>query len=181
MVRGTFANIRIKNEMMGGREGGNTIHYSGGGGGEEMPIFDAAMQYQKDGVPLVVVAGKEYGTGSSRDWAAKGPRLLGVRAVIAESFERIHRSNLIGMGIAPLVFANGKSRRDYRLTGQERIDLAGLAGKITPMMQLQAKVSYADGGTANMPLHLRIDTEDEVAYFENGGILQFVLRNLLAA
>jgi aconitate hydratase len=129
----------------------------------------------------VVVAGKEYGTGSSRDWAAKGPRLLGVRAVIAESFERIHRSNLIGMGIAPLVFANGKSRRDYGLTGQERVDLEGLSGEIRPMMELQAKLTYADGHISDMPLHLRIDTEDEVAYFKNGGILQFVLRNLLAA
>jgi aconitate hydratase len=181
MVRGTFANIRIKNEMLGGREGGDTIYYGGGDSGEEMSIFDAAMRYQKDGVPLVVVAGKEYGTGSSRDWAAKGPRLLGVRAVIAESFERIHRSNLIGMGIAPLVFANGKSRRDYGLTGRERVDIEGLADSLTPMMGLRAKVAYADGRMADMPLHLRIDTEDEVAYFENGGILQFVLRNLLAA
>ncbi|HTT83867.1 MAG TPA: aconitate hydratase AcnA [Rhizomicrobium sp.] len=181
MVRGTFANIRIKNEMLGGREGGSTIYYSGTGAGEEMSIFDAAMRYQKDGVPLVVVAGKEYGTGSSRDWAAKGPRLLGVRAVIAESFERIHRSNLIGMGIAPLVFANGKSRRDYGFTGQETVDIAGLSGKISPMMQLQAKIVLADGRVSDVPLTLRIDTEDEVAYFENGGILPFVLRNLLAA
>ena len=181
MVRGTFANIRIKNEMMGGREGGNTVHYSNGGSGEEMAIFDAAMRYQSDGIPLVVVAGKEYGTGSSRDWAAKGPRLLGVRAVIAESFERIHRSNLIGMGIAPLVFANGKSRRDYGLTGPERIDIVGLSGPIKPMMRLDARVAYPDGHTAELPLILRIDTEDEVAYFENGGILPFVLRNLLAA
>jgi aconitate hydratase len=146
-----------------------------------MSIFDAAMRYQSDGVPLVVVAGKEYGTGSSRDWAAKGPKLLGVRAVIAESFERIHRSNLIGMGIAPLVFANGKSRRDYELTGQERIDVEGISGEIRPMMQLNARVTYAEGRMADMPLHLRIDTEDEVAYFKNGGILPFVLRNLLAA
>jgi aconitate hydratase len=181
MVRGTFANIRIKNEMMGGREGGATIHYSGDDAGEEMSIFDAAMRYQHDDVPLVVVAGKEYGTGSSRDWAAKGPRLLGVRAVIAESFERIHRSNLIGMGIAPLVFANGKTRRDYGLSGQERIDIEGLAAEIRPMMQIGAHITYADGRKADMPLHLRIDTEDEVAYFKNGGILRFVLRNLLAA
>jgi len=181
MVRGTFANIRIKNEMMGGREGGNTIHYSEGGAGEELSIFDAAMRYQSDGVPLVVVAGKEYGTGSSRDWAAKGPRLLGVRAVIAESFERIHRSNLIGMGIAPLVFTNGKSRRDYGITGHEKIDIEGLSSKIRPAMELHARIAYSDGRMADMPLRLRIDTEDEVAYFENGGILPFVLRNLLAA
>jgi aconitate hydratase len=181
MVRGTFANIRIKNEMMGGREGGNTTCYADGKSGEEMSIFDAAMRYQQDGVPLVIVAGKEYGTGSSRDWAAKGPRLLGVRAVIAESFERIHRSNLIGMGVAPLVFASGKSRRDYGLTGQETIELDGLSGEIRPMMRLHAKITYADGRMADIPLSLRIDTEDEVAYFKNGGILPFVLRNLLAA
>jgi aconitate hydratase len=181
MVRGTFANIRIKNEMMGGREGGNTTYYADGKSGEEMSIFEAAMRYQQDGVPLVIVAGKEYGTGSSRDWAAKGPRLLGVRAVIAESFERIHRSNLIGMGVAPLVFASGKSRRDYGVTGQETIELEGLSGEIRPMMRLHAKITYADGRMADIPLSLRIDTEDEVAYFKNGGILPFVLRNLLAA
>ncbi len=181
MVRGTFANIRIKNEMLGGREGGNTICYANGESGEEMPIFDAAMRYQEEGVPLVIVAGKEYGTGSSRDWAAKGPRLLGIRAVIAESFERIHRSNLVGMGIAPFVFSNGKSRRDYGLTGQETIDIVGLSGAIKPMMPLRARMTYADRRTAEVPLVLRIDTEDEVAYFRNGGILPYVLRNLLAA
>ncbi len=182
MVRGTFANIRIKNEMMGGREGGNTIHYSEDEpSGEEMSIYDAAMRYQKDGVPLVVIAGKEYGTGSSRDWAAKGPRLLGVRAVIAESFERIHRSNLIGMGIAPFVFAGGKTRFDYALAGREEIDIVGLAGEIKPGMRLMASVTYPDLTTREMPLVLRIDTADEVAYFENGGILPYVLRNLLAA
>ncbi|HEY3637025.1 MAG TPA: aconitate hydratase AcnA, partial [Rhizomicrobium sp.] len=181
MVRGTFANIRIKNEMMGGREGGNTIYYQGGKSGEDMSIFDAAMHYQKDGVPLVVVAGKEYGTGSSRDWAAKGPKLLGVRAVIAESFERIHRSNLIGMGIAPLVFADGKSRKDYGLTGHETIDIEGISGGIKPMMKVRAKITYPDGRNLDAALILRIDTEDEVSYFINGGILPYVLRNLLAA
>jgi aconitate hydratase len=182
MVRGTFANIRIKNEMMGGREGGNTIYYSAAQpSGEEMSIFDAAMHYQKDGLPLVVIAGKEYGTGSSRDWAAKGPRLLGVRAVIAESFERIHRSNLIGMGIAPLVFDGGKTRLDYALTGREEIDIPGLSGEIEPGMRLVAKITYPDRTTREMPLILRIDTADEVSYFENGGILPYVLRNLLAA
>jgi aconitate hydratase len=181
MVRGTFANIRIKNEMLGGREGGNTMYYSAGNSGEEMSIFDAATHYQNAGIPLVVIAGKEYGTGSSRDWAAKGPRLLGVRAVIAESFERIHRSNLIGMGIAPLVFADGQSRRDIGLEGRETIDIEGLAGDIRPMMRVQARVTDADGRVSAMPLILRIDTGDEVAYFRNGGILSYVLRNLLAA
>jgi aconitate hydratase len=182
MMRGTFANIRIRNEMMGGREGGNTIHYSDKQpGGAEMSIFDAAMAYEKDGVPVVVVGGKEYGTGSSRDWAAKGPKLLGVRAVIAESFERIHRSNLIGMGVAPFVFANGKTRRDYALTGREMIDIPGLSGRIKPRMSVTGKITYPDGKTADLPLTLMILTEDEVAYFENGGILPYVLRRLLAA
>jgi aconitate hydratase len=181
MVRGTFANVRIRNEMMGGREGGNTIHYSSGGpSGEEMSIFDAAMRYRADGVPLVVMAGKEYGTGSSRDWAAKGPRLLGVRAVIAESFERIHRSNLIGMGIAPLVFADGKSRRDYGLTGREAIDIRGFAGGVAPALRMSAQITSTDGTVQDVPLVLRIDTADEIEYFRNGGILNYVLRNLLA-
>jgi len=182
MVRGTFANIRIKNEMMDGREGGNTVYYSADRpSGEEMSIFDAAMRYQQDGVPTVVIAGKEYGTGSSRDWAAKGPKLLGVRAVIAESFERIHRSNLIGMGIAPLVFADGSTRNDFRLTGREIIDIPGLSATITPRMKIVCKITYPDGHSADLPLFLRIETADEVAYFENGGILPYVLRNLLAA
>ena len=182
MVRGTFANIRIRNEMMGGREGGNTIYYSANSpSGEEMSIFDAAMHYRKDGVPTVVVAGKEYGTGSSRDWAAKGPKLLGVRAVITESFERIHRSNLIGMGIAPFVFDGGKTRNDYGLTGREAIDIPGLSGKLSPRMKITAKITYPDGKTADLPLILRIDTADEVSYFENGGILPYVLRRLAAA
>ncbi len=182
MVRGTFANIRIKNEMLGGREGGNTICYSATEpAGKEMPIFDAAMRYQADGVPVIVVAGKEYGTGSSRDWAAKGPKLLGVRAVIAESFERIHRSNLVGMGVAPFVFADGKTRLDYGFTGREAIDIPGLSGKISPRMKIAGRISYPDGKTAELPLVLRVDTADEVAYFENGGILPYVLRKLAAA
>jgi len=182
MMRGTFANIRIRNEMMGGQEGGNTIYYSAAQpSGEVMSIFDAAMRYQKDGFDTVVIGGKEYGTGSSRDWAAKGPRLLGIRAVIAESFERIHRSNLIGMGVAPFAFMDGKTRRDYGLTGREAIDIPGLSGKIAPRMEVTATVRYADGTTAPMPLMLMILTADEVAYFTNGGILQYVLRNLLAA
>ncbi|MGH6889730.1 MAG: aconitate hydratase AcnA [Rhizomicrobium sp.] len=180
MVRGTFANVRIRNEMMGGREGGNTIHYSAKNpSGEEMSIFDAAMRYRGERVPLVVVAGKEYGTGSSRDWAAKGPRLLGIRAVIAESFERIHRSNLIGMGIAPLVFTDGKSREDLALTGREAIDIRGFASGLSPGQRMTAQVTRVDGVVQEVPLVLRIDTADEAAYFRNGGILNHVLRNLL--
>ncbi|MDE2133523.1 MAG: aconitate hydratase AcnA [Alphaproteobacteria bacterium] len=177
MERGTFANIRIKNEMVGGKEGGLTIHYPSG---EEMPIFDAAEKYKSEGVPAVIVGGKEYGTGSSRDWAAKGPKLLGVRAVIVESFERIHRSNLVGMGVAPLVFETGKTRKDYALTGREIVDIPGLAGKLTPRMKIAATIRYPDGRTAPLPLLLRIDTADEVAYFTNGGILPYVLRKLMA-
>jgi aconitate hydratase len=182
MERGTFANIRIKNEMMGGKEGGNTLYFAdAASSGEAMSIFDAAERYKQRGIDTVVVAGKEYGTGSSRDWAAKGPSLLGVRAVITESFERIHRSNLIGMGIAPMVFAEGKTRRDYALSGRETIDIPGLSGDIKPNMKLIATVNYPDGGTAAMPLVLLILTADEVAYYKNGGILQYVLRNLVAA
>ncbi len=182
MERGTFANIRIRNEMMGGKEGGNTIYYSAETpSGVEMSIFDAAQRYKADGIDTVVVAGKEYGTGSSRDWAAKGPNLLGVRAVIAESFERIHRSNLVGMGIAPFVFAEGKTRRDYHFTGRESIEIPSFVGNLKPRMTVTAIVTYPDGVTGPMPLILRIDTADEVAYFKNGGILRYVLRNLVAA
>jgi len=182
MERGTFANIRIKNEMMGGKEGGNTLYFADSvASGEAMSIFDAAERYKQRDIDTVVIAGKEYGTGSSRDWAAKGPSLLGVRAVITESFERIHRSNLIGMGIAPMVFADGKTRRDYALTGRETIDIPGLSSDIKPNMKLTAMVRYPDGRTAAMPLVLLILTADEVAYYKNGGILQYVLRNLVAA
>ncbi|MBV9540032.1 MAG: aconitate hydratase AcnA, partial [Alphaproteobacteria bacterium] len=182
MERGTFANIRIRNEMMGGKEGGNTIYYSDSSpSGQEMSIFDAAARYKADGIDTVIVGGKEYGTGSSRDWAAKGPKLLGVRAVITESFERIHRSNLIGMGVAPFVFAEGKTRRDYGFTGREAIDIPGLSGEIKPQMRITATVHYPDGHTAAMPLFLMILTADEVSYYKNGGILQYVLRNLVAA
>ncbi|HEY0105412.1 MAG TPA: aconitate hydratase AcnA [Rhizomicrobium sp.] len=182
MERGTFANIRIRNEMMSGKEGGNTLYFANGSSsGEAMSIFDAAAKYKADGIDTVVIGGKEYGTGSSRDWAAKGPRLLGVRAVITESFERIHRSNLIGMGVAPFVFAEGKTRRDFALTGREVIDIPGLSGEIKPQMKVSATVHYPDGRSAAMPLFLMILTLDEVAYYKNGGILQYVLRNLLAA
>jgi aconitate hydratase len=181
MMRGTFANIRIKNEMIPGHEGGDTVYYSEGHpSGQQMPIYDAAMKYQNAGVPTVIVAGKEYGSGSSRDWAAKGPRLLGVRAVIAETFERIHRSNLVGMGVLPLEFAAGKSRHDYGITGRETIGITGL-GSIRPRMNVAARVIYPDGRTAEMPLVARIDTLDEVSYFRSGGILHHVLRHLLAA
>ncbi|MBI1328696.1 MAG: aconitate hydratase AcnA [Alphaproteobacteria bacterium] len=182
MVRGTFANIRIRNEMLGGKEGGNTLFYDAANpSGVELPIYTAAMRYMDAGVPTVVVAGKEYGTGSSRDWAAKGTRLLGIRAVIAESFERIHRSNLVGMGVAPLVFEGGKTRNDYGLTGREAIDIPGLAAGITPRMTVKAIIHYPDGKTAEMPLLLRIDTVEEVAYYSHGGILPYVLRNLAKA
>jgi aconitate hydratase len=177
MERGTFANIRIRNEMMGGAEGGNTIHHPSG---DAMAIFDAAARYKAEGVPAVVIGGKEYGTGSSRDWAAKGPKLLGVRAVITESFERIHRSNLVGMGVAPFVFDGGKTRKDYALTGEEIIDIPGLSGKLRPRLPVVATIHYPDGHSASLPLILRIDTADEVAYFTNGGILPYVLRNLVA-
>ena len=182
MERGTFANIRIRNEMMGGAEGGNTIYYATPNApGEAMSIFDAAQLYKKDGHGTVVIGGKEYGTGSSRDWAAKGPKLLGVRAVITESFERIHRSNLIGMGVAPFCFEAGKTRKDYGFTGREVIDIPGLSGNLKPRQQMKALVTRPDGTTFDLPLHLMIMTADEVAYFKNGGILSYVLRNLVAA
>jgi aconitate hydratase len=182
MERGTFANIRIRNEMMGGKEGGNTIYYADpNADGEAMSIFDAAQAYKKDGHPTVVIGGKEYGTGSSRDWAAKGPKLLGVRAVISESFERIHRSNLIGMGVAPFCFEAGKSRKDYNFTGREVIDIPGLSGEIRPRQKMEAVVRRPDGTSFALPVHLMILTADEVAYFRNGGILPYVLRKLLVA
>jgi aconitate hydratase len=182
MERGTFANIRIRNEMMGGAEGGNTIYYATQDArGETMSIFDAAQAYKKSGQPMVVFGGKEYGTGSSRDWAAKGPKLLGVRAVITESFERIHRSNLIGMGVAPFCFEAGKTRKDYGITGREVVDIPGLSGDLKPRQLMGAIVHLPDGSTFNLPLRLMIMTADEVAYFKNGGILPYVLRNLLAA
>jgi aconitate hydratase len=174
MMRGTFANHRIKNMMVKGVEGGITVHYPSG---EHLPIYDAAMRYAGEGVPLVVFAGKEYGTGSSRDWAAKGPRLLGVRAVIAESFERIHRSNLIGMGILPLVFAEGMSWQALGLTGVETVSLQGLS-EIKPGQWIEAEITYGDRTKRAVPLLARIDTFDELDYFRNGGILHFVLRSL---
>jgi aconitate hydratase len=178
MMRGTFANVRIKNEMVPGVEGGYTRHMPSG---EQMSIYDAAMRYKAEGVPLVVVAGKEYGTGSSRDWAAKGVRLLGVRAAIAESFERIHRSNLIGMGVLPLEFPQGVTRKSLNLDGSETFDLTGIARGITPRMDLDCRIARADGSSQSLKLRCRIDTLDEVEYYRHGGILQYVLRNMLKA
>ena len=175
MERGTFANIRIRNEMMGGAEGGNTIYYAKPDApGETMSIFDAAQRYKKDGHGTVVFGGKEYGTGSSRDWAAKGPKLQGVRAVVTESFERIHRSNLIGMGVAPFCFEAGKTRKDYGITGREVVDIPGLPGTLKPRQKMEATVHRPDGSSFKLPLYLMILTADEVAYFKNGGILPYV-------
>jgi len=174
MMRGTFANIRLRNEMVPGTEGGITKHMPSG---EVMSIYDAAMRYQKDRAPLVIVAGKEYGTGSSRDWAAKGTLLLGVRAVIAESFERIHRSNLVGMGVLPLQFKDGMSRADLKLTGAELFDITGIAAGIKPRMEVDCRI-LRTGKAETIKLVCRIDTLDEVEYFRHGGILPYVLRSL---
>ena len=178
MMRGTFANIRIRNHMLGenGREGGYTIHYPSK---EELPIYDAAMRYKEEGMPLVIFAGVEYGNGSSRDWAAKGTNLLGVRAVIAQSFERIHRSNLVGMGVIPFVFEEGTSWRTLGLKGDETVTIDGLEA-IRPRQKMQARITYGDGTVKSVPVICRIDTVDELDYFKNGGILQYVLRDLAA-
>lgn len=176
MMRGTFANIRIRNEMVPGVEGGFTKYIPSG---ETLSIYDAAMRYQAEHVPLIVIAGKEYGTGSSRDWAAKGPKLLGVAAVIAESFERIHRSNLIGMGILPLEFKDGMTRKTLQLTGDEIIDVHGLSDAIKPQTTLKAVIHRQDGSKTEIDVLCRIDTQNEVEYYRNGGILQFVLRGML--
>ncbi|OJW22094.1 MAG: aconitate hydratase 1 [Rhodospirillales bacterium 69-11] len=177
MMRGTFANIRIRNEMLTNVEGGMTRHLPDG---EQMSIYDAAMKYKAEGVPLVVFGGKEYGTGSSRDWAAKGTMLLGIKAVIVESFERIHRSNLVGMGVLPLVFKPGMDRNTLDITGDEVIDVLGLE-KITPRMELDLVIHRASGTTDKVPVICRIDTVDEVAYYQHGGILQYVLRGMAKA
>jgi aconitate hydratase len=174
MMRGTFANTRIKNQMVPGVEGGVTVHHPSE---ERMAIYDAAMRYRDEGVPLVVFAGKEYGTGSSRDWAAKGTRLLGVRAVITQSFERIHRSNLIGMGVLPLVFTEDMSWEKLGLTGSETVSLKGL-NDLKPGQRVEADIAYPGGETRKVPLKVRIDTFDELEYFRSGGILHYVLRSL---
>lgn len=176
MMRGTFANIRLRNEMAPGTTGGWTKYMPDG---ETTTIYDAAVKYREEGTPLVVIAGKEYGTGSSRDWAAKGVRLLGVRAVIAESFERIHRSNLIGMGVLPLQFKEGENRKTLKLTGVEVFDVVGLEGEIRPRMNIPCQISWPNGAEKEIQLTCRIDTLDEVEYYKNGGILPYVLRNLV--
>ncbi len=178
MMRGTFANIRIRNEMVPGVEGGVTRHIPDGA---QLPMYDAAMRYREEGTPLVVIGGKEYGTGSSRDWAAKGTLLLGVKAVIVESFERIHRSNLVGMGVLPLQFKDGMSRKSLKLDGSEIIDISGIAAGLTPRMDVACRITRADGSSEDIALLCRIDTLDEVEYYRNGGILQYVLRNMMKA
>jgi aconitate hydratase len=171
MVRGTFANIRLRNELVPGVEGGWTATTPGG---DTIAIYDAAVTYQAAGTPLVIIAGKEYGTGSSRDWAAKGTRLLGVKAVIAESFERIHRSNLVGMGVLPLEFAGGATRQSLGLTGFETIDILGLGSDLRPRAQLVVRA-----GATEFPVLVRIDAPEELSYYAHGGILPYVLRQLL--
>ncbi|HVM79013.1 MAG TPA: aconitate hydratase AcnA, partial [Stellaceae bacterium] len=178
MMRGTFANIRIRNEMVPGVEGGMTRHLPDG---KVMPIYDAAMLYQKEGVPLVVIGGKEYGTGSSRDWAAKGTLLLGVKAVIVESFERIHRSNLVGMGVLPLQFKDGTTRQSLKLDGSERFDIVGVAQGLKPRGDLLCRIHRANGKVEEIKLLCRIDTVDELEYYRHGGILQYVLRHMMKA
>jgi aconitate hydratase len=173
MMRGTFANIRLRNQLVPGVEGGYTVH-----AGKQLSIYDAAMAYQAEGVPLVVIAGAEYGTGSSRDWAAKGTRLLGVRAVIAKSFERIHRSNLVGMGVLPLEFLPGEDAVTLGLTGAETFEVGGIAEGVTPKKKLRVRASR-EGKTTEFVTTARIDTPNEVDYYRHGGILPYVLRQLL--
>jgi aconitate hydratase A / 2-methylisocitrate dehydratase len=175
MMRGTFGNVRIKNLLLNGREGGYTVHFPTG---EELPIYDASMRYQAAGTPLIVIAGKEYGTGSSRDWAAKGTTLLGIRAVIAESFERIHRSNLVGMGVLPLEFVDGATPTTLGLTGRETFDIAGVAGGLEPGGQVEVTATAEHGTSIHFQAHARLDSEIDVEYYVNGGILQTVLRKM---
>lgn len=176
MMRGTFANIRIRNEMVPQIEGGFSLHFPSK---TVLPIYDVAMQYQKENIPLVIIAGREYGTGSSRDWAAKGTLLLGVKAVIAESFERIHRSNLIGMGVLPLEFTDGTTRKTLNLDGSEILTIDGLTNGVSPGALLTLQIKRIDGSNAQTKLHSRIDTQDEATYYRHGGILQYVLRQML--
>jgi aconitate hydratase len=177
MTRGTFANVRIKNLMLGGKEGGNTL----GPDGAETSIYDASIAYQKQGVPLIVIAGQEYGTGSSRDWAAKGTNLLGVKVVVAQSFERIHRSNLVGMGVLPLQFKEGVTAQSLKLDGTETYDVVGLTAAIKPQQDLTLKVTRKDGTVENVSVRCRIDTPIEIDYYQHGGILPYVLRQIIAA
>jgi aconitate hydratase len=177
MTRGTLANIRIRNHLAPGTEGGVTRHLPDG---QPMSIYDAAMLYKQENVPLIILAGAEYGTGSSRDWAAKGTLLLGVRAVIAISFERIHRSNLVGMGVLPLEFVKGSSWESLGLTGEETYEIGGLDATLKPLSTLTVTATAADGTKREFPCRLRIDTPVELEYYRHGGILQTVLRKLLA-
>jgi aconitate hydratase len=177
MIRGTFANIRLRNALVPGSEGNITLHFPSG---EQVTIFEASMRYQAAGTPLIVLAGKEYGTGSSRDWAAKGTMLLGIKAVIAESFERIHRSNLVGMGVLPLQFLRGENAQTLGLTGEEAFTITGL-NEITPKQQLTVTATSPDGSEKTFQALTRIDSPIEVEYYRNGGILQTVLRRLTQA
>jgi aconitate hydratase len=180
MTRGTFANVRIKNLMVPGTEGGVTRYFgNANGAGEQMSIFDAAVKYQAEGTPLVILAGHEYGTGSSRDWAAKGTRLLGVQGVVAASFERIHRSNLVGMGVLPMQFAEGTNPQTLGLDGSEIFSVVGLSDSIHPGQEVTLEITSKDGKTRAIPVTLRIDTPIEIDYYRHGGILPFVLRELL--
>ena len=176
MMRGTFANIRIRNEMAPGTEGGFTKIYPEG---KVMPVYDAVVEYKKRGTDLVVIGGKEYGTGSSRDWAAKGTKLLGVKAVIAESFERNHRSNLIGMGILPLQFKDNIDRKSLNLIGSELISVIDIEKGIDPSDIVKLEIKYQSGDIRTIKTLCRIDTKNELEYYKNGGILQYVLRNMI--
>ena len=175
-MRGTFANIRIKNEMAPGTEGGFTTLYPEK---KVMPIYDAVVEYKKRGTDLVVIAGKEYGTGSSRDWAAKGTKLLGVKTVIAESFERIHRSNLIGMGVLPLQFIDGINRNNLSLIGSELISIINIEKGLNPSDKVEVDIKYRSGVLKKIKMLCRIDTKNELEYYKNGGILQYVLRKMI--
>jgi aconitate hydratase len=175
MMRGTFANVRLRNQMAPGTEGGWTTHQPDGA---VMTIYDAAMQYKNEGTALIVIAGKEYGSGSSRDWAAKGPMLLGVKAVIAESFERIHRSNLVNMGVLPLEFTGGETAASLKLTGHELIDIVTAAGGLTPRSQATVRVRSEVGSAREFHVRVRVDTPEELTAFKHGGILPYVLRRL---
>jgi aconitate hydratase len=177
MVRGTFANVRIKNLMLGGKEGGNTLYQPTG---EELSIYDAAAKHIAAKTPLIVVAGQEYGTGSSRDWAAKGTNLLGVKVVVAQSFERIHRSNLVGMGVLPLQFKEGTTAQTLRLDGTETFDVIGLSPALKPQQDLTLRITRKDGMVEMVPVRCRIDTPIEIDYYQHGGILPYVLRQIVA-
>jgi aconitate hydratase len=177
MTRGTFANVRIKNLMVPGVEGGVTKYQPNG---DQMSIYDASIKYQAAKVPLVVLAGQEYGTGSSRDWAAKGTNLLGVKAVVAQSFERIHRNNLVGMGVLPLQFKDGTTAQSLKLDGTETYDIVGLDANLKPQQDLALRITRQGGGVEEVPVRCRIDTPIEIDYYQHGGILPFVLRQLVA-